>query len=626
MWSKHTHPDSRGGRRAGWPLAGLALLAGSLCGCSESELADGPDRGPGNQPVSYVRLDFAMPTAPAGRAALQPLDNPTGGEDGDGHEVGQTAENTVTDAVAFFFQPVEGAGTGANAAAATPVTAIYFPNLTATSGLGNGGDTDGTTPDAVYTTGTVETSLPNGTYQVLVLANPGEAAPTAAWWNTPGLTLGDVRDHILTTAWQTDGSGNFSDFTMTSAADATLTLASNPKDDPAKTTVDVERVAARVDYTAENSYTCTDPTYQSATVEITGAAVVNNLTAGSYLLKRVSPSTTVTDTYTYMGDETAAGTGAATNYVLDPWTLTKTADSTTFAVNRASVGCAGLYGTYLPDGSQNPNDWADLVQEGAALTGTWGGKSWRRAGYTLENVTLADESGRTYNTAVVFKARFHPAQEGTMAGYEDGETFFAWGANLYPTMEAVMYAAYGENWDDIQNDITSATTWGDVKTAAARLLTNDPSGYDDYVNGLIAEHTDEEELNPDYAAVTLGWNVYMKDFCGYSYTEANGVVLDQFVSSEPGYEKESTREVLTQYGIRTYEDATCYYTWYVRHANDADDETNGPMEYAVVRNNIYKLSVEGIYSLGDDVPGESGLMVHVYVNDWLLLDPETIEM
>ncbi len=626
MWSKHTHPDSRGGRRAGWPLAGLALLAGSLCGCSESELADGPDRGPGNQPVSYVRLDFAMPTAPAGRAALQPLDNPTGGEDGDGHEVGQTAENTVTDAVAFFFQPVEGAGTGANAAAATPVTAIYFPNLTATSGLGNGGDTDGTTPDAVYTTGTVETSLPNGTYQVLVLANPGEAAPTAAWWNTPGLTLGDVRDHILTTAWQTDGSGNFSDFTMTSAADATLTLASNPKDDPAKTTVDVERVAARVDYTAENSYTCTDPTYQSATVEITGAAVVNNLTAGSYLLKRVSPSTTVTDTYTYMGDETAAGTGAATNYVLDPWTLTKTADNTTFTVNGASVGCAGLYGTYLPDGSQNPNDWADLVQEGAALTGTWGGKSWRRAGYTLENVTLADESGRTYNTAVVFKARFHPAQEGTMAGYEDGETFFAWGANLYPTMEAVMYAAYGENWDDIQNDITSATTWGDVKTAAARLLTNDPSGYDDYVNGLIAEHTDEEELNPDYAAVTLGWNVYMKDFCGYSYTEANGVVLDQFVSSEPGYEKESTREVLTQYGIRTYEDATCYYTWYVRHANDADDETNGPMEYAVVRNNIYKLSVEGIYSLGDDVPGESGLMVHVYVNDWLLLDPETIEM
>ena len=51
------------------------------------------------------------------------------------------------------------------------------------------------------------------------------------------------------------------------------------------------------------------------------------------------------------------------------------------------------------------------------------------------------------------------------------------------------------------------------------------------------------------------------------------------------------------------------------------------MEYAIVRNNIYKLTVNSIYSLGGDVPGEDeNIILDVYVNDWLLLDPETLPM
>lgn len=50
------------------------------------------------------------------------------------------------------------------------------------------------------------------------------------------------------------------------------------------------------------------------------------------------------------------------------------------------------------------------------------------------------------------------------------------------------------------------------------------------------------------------------------------------------------------------------------------------MEYAIVRNNIYKLTVESVYSLGDPVPGDKGLRVKVYVNNWLMLDPETLPM
>lgn len=50
------------------------------------------------------------------------------------------------------------------------------------------------------------------------------------------------------------------------------------------------------------------------------------------------------------------------------------------------------------------------------------------------------------------------------------------------------------------------------------------------------------------------------------------------------------------------------------------------MEYAIVRNNIYKLTVKSVYSLGGEVTDDESLIVDVYVNDWLLLDNETLPM
>lgn len=607
MYSKHLSPYRRSGRLPFLPAAGLALLT-ALSGCSGDELAGSADpAAPGGAPVSYVRLDFAMPSAPAGRAALRPLGNPAGGENGDGLEIGQPAENKVSSAVAFFFQPAGDENTGVNAHPSTPVTAVYFPTCTATSAG---------SPDAVYTTGSTPTELKNGTYQVLVVANPGKDQ----WWTAVAgaLTLGQVRDHIQAAAW-TESDDSYSDFVMTSAADATLTLNSNKKEDPATTTVSVERMAARVDYAAgQEKFDCTDPTYKGATVVITGAAVVNNFTAGSYLLKRVTAGTDDLSTYTYLGAETADGAGAATNYVLDPWTADKTEDNHSFTVGSQSVDRAGLYGVYLPEGSQDPNVWAAYVTAGTPMTGTWHGRTWNRAGYTLENVTKAEASGRAYSTAVVFKAKFHPAG---LTGYAEGNTFFAWGSTLYPSMEAVMTAAYGSNWQSIQDAFAAAKTWDEVRETAKRLLTNDPSGYDDYINGLLAADYATGDLDVAERA-TLAWTYYMSNVTGYTATQENGVWsvhVDQISET-------TTREYLAKFGIRTYKDATCYYTWFVRHANDGNDETNGPMEYAIVRNNIYKLLVTGVYSLGDDVPGDETLRVHLYVNDWLLLPREDIVM
>lgn len=567
-------------------VAGCLLMASLAAGCAQEDIDTAPSGGGGMSASSYVSLSFASQQSTPTRS------NPTGGEQGDGDETGQDYENEIKSAVAFFYQ----GNNGVNSDGSTKIMAVATFNVGSYTEPGNG-------IDRTYTTTPQQVDLDDGTYNVLVVANPG-----ADWWTGQSLTLADVRNHIQTTAWTASGS-DYSDFVMTSAADATLTLNSNPESDPAKATVNVERMAARLDYKATGTYKCDDPAYSGATVEITGAALVNNLTAGSYMLKRVADDVNGTN-LSYLGDETPDA-GVQTNYVLDPWTAGKTSANNSFTIGgEANKTAKDLYGEWFGNISQDPNHWAAYVQLGTeVIVGT---ETWQRIGYTLENTTAAEEAGKRYSTGVVFKAKFHPQG---VANYTDGETFFAYGTKIYASMEDMMAGFYGSKFDDLDN-ITSCATWGDVKQfITSTLLTNDPSGYNKYLEGL-AEGKDDSETVANASSLT--WGNYMLNECGYSKDENGKVVLDQ--------NGKVTRIALQPYGTRTYEDATCYYTWWVRHSNDNDDTKKGIMEYAIVRNNIYKLTVNSVYSLGGEVPEEESLIVDVYVNDWLLLDNETLPM
>lgn len=391
--------------------AGCAVtLAALSAGCTQTDLTDGLTGG-GAKIGSYVTLSLTTPSAPAMR------DNPTGGEQGDGTETGQDYENAVKSAVAFFYQ-----GSGVNDAAAIPIqAAVEFRFSESQAVAGEAGI------DRVYTTTPQSVDLDNGTYQVLLVANPG----TDDWWSGKSLTLGDVRNHIQKEAWKQE-NGSYSDFVMTSAADASLTLNFNPQDNPATATVNVERMAARLDYQADGSYTCQDPQYSNATVEITGAALVNNLTAGSYLTKRVATDVNGTTGLSYLGDETLDA-GVQTNYVLDPWTAQKKAGNNSFTIGDATARPASaLYGVWFDDSWADPNQWASYVKAGTPVPD---GSDWQRIGYTLENTTAATEAGSRYSTGVVFKAQFHPQG---LPNYTDGATFFSYGTNLYASMEDMM--------------------------------------------------------------------------------------------------------------------------------------------------------------------------------------------
>lgn len=82
---------------------------------------------------------------------------------------------------------------------------------------------------------------------------------------------------------------------------------------------------------------------------------------------------------------------------------------------------------------------------------------------------------------------------------------------------------------------------------------------------------------------------------------------------------------LSQFGIAKYQDGICYYTYFIKHAEDRDDTKVSPMEYAIVRNNIYQVNVTGINDIGSVTPTDYRLNLECTVTDWVLEDEITID-
>lgn len=585
--------------------AALALMAAS-CSMSDDISADCGRTDDGKQ--VYVKLRVSVPSqAPVSRAG-----DPTGGEAGDSTEVGQTYENSINSVLVFFYR-ADG-NNNINAEASTQIDE-YAHLTTVTEDEENG----------IWVTNPVQVSLDlNTPYNVIVVANPGDIS----WAGTEGRTLGGVRDHIYTQAWTGNDTNGYTNFVM-SSEDGTETIIvkdeNTSENNPATTNVDVERLAARVDYQTnqKNNYDCTDGI---GSVTITGAAIINQLTAGTYLIKRVTQDGSVTDSVTYLGDEEPAGAGGgvATNYVIDPWMADKTAanamlsdGNTPFEVNGTKVNAAGLYEqeTYyptIPDGA-NPEAWADYCKKGTPMKGA--GDGWTRVGYTLENTTLAENTSTAYNTGIVFKAQFTP--EG-VAYYTPGNTFFRYDNTIYTTLTGMMASLNSQHdfAQYVRDAIQGFKSWSDVTEFADGLT--DPTGYADYLKGLAGADADTGFSSDGI----YDWNGYMRYVLGVDESNSkNGPQINQ--------DGINTRDVLftnSKERLRTYYKGQCYYIWWLRHSNNGDDTTNGIMEYAVVRNNIYKVSVSSVSSIGGDIPGAEELRAHVYVNDWVSLEEETLPM
>lgn len=499
---------------------------------------------------AYAYVSLTIHTGTTGNVTRS---NPTGGEDGDGYEDGQTYENAVSNLTLFFYPAALGDG-GVNRDNVNFTAKVYIDQM--------GTSTDGTKPiDKTFTVGPVKVEglKTNQQYHVLAVANADDKTSISS--------LDDLRSATVSTVYtattSAEGTTSYSNFVMASEGDEDPVLEisyDNSENNPATTSIDLERLVARVDYKTigNNEYQLTsDLNQMQVKASITRAFLVNTYNQGTYVLKRVAEGNT-TGAITYLGDESLS------NYVIDPNTSAKT-------LNDASTN-ASWYDHYFPSlNDENSEEWEKWLIVGDKVEDpdpNVENREWYRLGYPKENTSSIDAQGKYYSTGVVFEASYKGID-----GVADGSTFFRYKGTIYPTLEAAMKATYNEAY--FKEDQTFGNF--DILTEYINSLpgNEDPAGYKDYLKTATADNFNGEEWT---------WEYYKQNVLSFD---------------EKGQATAKTREALHDrgYGTETFLNGRGYYIYWIRH-NGGDnatqfDETK-PMAYGIVRNNVYKLTVNSI--------------------------------
>ena len=490
-----------------FPFLPLALcLSACTDEASPSSLAGDEDEGSG------VFVSVVVNTG--GDASTRV---PTGGENGDGlHQPGEGDENKVHDLNVFFFQGNNGINSTGNPGIDCQ---LYFSSAELWA-------SDDDTYYSVAKEVTDNGLLIGETYCVLVIANAGSRL-------TGANTLDALRDYRIAQPVSAD----YTRFLMASASDAgPITIEPRTRNNPVTVSIDVERMAARVDCCWNDSYEVPEdndlPSFGGSSsteadkVEILGASLVNRYRGETWAFKRVTNGLTDLNDITYLDDEAVDNTGHASNYVLDPLT----------ASGKSNSDYNYYYTEYV--NWNVDTDFQKPFNNNEVTSTDDDANTYIRWAYTRENINqadvLSDTNGRElYATGIMFQARYTPA------GFREGDTFY-----VYPN------------------------------------------------NGVRTIYTAAELCNQHY------------DVFG-DLPQANWGDVD---------------------GCEVYDQGRCYYVYWIRHADDNNAAAISPMEYAIVRNNIYQLKINSISGLGTPEPDsnveEVEFDIHVRVKPWAEVEVE----
>lgn len=714
-----------------WTLA-FAVAAVS---CSD-ELEEGGGTGTGNEENGegvYVTVNVSSNVGPTTKA---------GGELGDGDLEDSDVESAVNNVNIFLIPSMQRAEMSendlsiVNGAADTEIASGYTTDLQPATGSIK-------QHDAVAT---VKLSVPEleAWYHVVTVANAGK--------DLGFTTLGQLRDYLQTTAWSGDnnkydenGEGAH-DFVMTThqmyqsdagGSDLYVTAANSDPNHPAETTAYVERLAARIDMrfvsdlVGEKGASLTGNANMNDKVWITGYQVINQLVGGTYLLKRVTGNTaSVTGSiestdankhpYPYLSDEKWGNDNF--NYVLDPWTRSKTYTAagddevqtnfptqinnsgayytgsngsyTQTPVNTASINLAytektgGLYLNHFHEGMNTEDFMKGFSSPVVAIKDiSTTDNEYTPLLYTQENTMDVDQQKNGFSTGVIFEAEYAPEyvsqykESGTGEGYPKVDDKVAYSSL---TTKSFLVADYGrtgttETEDGGTSTITpSRKLSADMRTIAALGL---KAGSDETI--VKAMFTDGE---PDWGTKTqtnvqtvvsnmsggplvVAFQKYLQgkldgisesntfekvknyltwdEFVKASHDAGNGIKyvpsdddLANGIKASDGVEEKTATEVredlMNNYNIAYYAAGTNggknYLKYWIKHEpNGTDNDPMGVMEFAIVRNNVYQLSVTGIRDLGDPLPFTPGkddpdtpdktkdiyIVIKLYVKEWV---------
>ena len=664
--------------------------------CVAVSCSDDLEQGGGNNengatglegPTTYMQVSI--------NPSIQTKANtPDGGEEGDipEGEVGLPSEYKVNDVTIILYRDV-----ATDESDGTNPTSFGPNSVLVGSGYADGLDmavSDETWHDRQATvTVTMTDDQAEGfdgkTYGIIAVTNIGNKSLKNRVHSGDLTTGAQLANLIYTKVWdETDG------FIMSTHNDTyvvggesvsildkvTLRANATPTDAP-DADVHVERLAAKIRiseavkvddfiYTKEESNNL-----GAAKVRLDEVKIVNQLTSGTYLLKRVTspkvdsedekalPTTSVegpnnTKYDLFLGNEIATIAGAGLNYVIDPWTRVKE----NFAPTATNLGERDVLATEYGDGLYTlsyDNDFYPPTADGAGTTadyaGLWkgltGGKSLSSNTteftstqttvdlcYTQENTTSAAMSKNGYSTGALFKATYFPEKwvatktggkgvepvpvqytnaEGNGVEYANITSatktptggFYVYNNVIYKDCEAIFNEAVW-GWQKELDGQEGATIYSYTDFTADEIRSIKKADFNAH---LLAKGDDP-----------FGYIEYLKEKCEDAEADAVFASTDAIETYIDNYMKGQTSNK-----INYYADFVCYYPYWIRHANNEKTPNMGIMEFGIVRNNIYDMSVSAINTLGlsgidkpepdkDDENEEYYFNVRILVKNWVV--------
>lgn len=655
----------------------LLAFAFSVSSCSD-EIGDEPNQENNNEELQGQQTYLTVTI----NSNMTTKASPSGGEEGDGEETGSEEESKVNDVTVILYTDANGN------------TPTQFTGDCKLVGVGYEDDIDDmeTSTDSWHKYQTTVTmtvtmirtgSFDGKTYGIIAVTNLGSKTTLAdrirstdidtgaalanflqkkVWDNSQGFVMSTHNDTY------TSGSPIFDKVTLKAGANATNAPTAS---------VHVERLAAKIrinEATNVSNFIYTINSGAEAKVRLDQVAIVNKLTSGTYLLKRVTQD--VTDCYTelsttsvandiFLGNESTDRDGFGINYVIDPWTRAKetiTPSETNLTQRDALIGAsltspsANATLSYDNDfvGDNYAAMWTSFGSDVVNLS-SYSGTFPLHLAYTQENTTSLKMQKNGYSTGAIFKATYFPKKwavtkttvSGTTVGtveaeeidYNGTETgtgydaissttapadfkFYVYEGNIYKDYESIFNEFVWKQQGSLSGQPGATIySYSDFKTTdivnikVADFFNLPLAGFSDpfdYIDYLIEKYD------------TNGDGKYDSNDTGYAAdkTFAAADAIDTYLSADAN--KATINAV-----VLPYENGVCYYPYWIRHATNDDPKQMSVMEFAIVRNNIYDLTVTGISGLGlsgaekpnpgkDDEGDKYYFNVEIYVKNWVL--------
>lgn len=371
--------------------------------------------------------------------------------------------------------------------------------------------------------------------------------------------------------------------------------------------IKVERAVARFDFKdgsnnkeESNTYIFGENNEKQATlkIELTKMALVN-MSKNFYYLRRVSDDGLPNGANFKIGG-TEYDNGVKANYVVDTdandkYTekhdhTYKFSDAFNFCLGHQTENAWSIDPTareqWFTETISNVLKGEDDNSEGWTPTDKRkeGYKIWR---YVTENtIPGINNQNNGITTGIVFKGKIRPVSGKTPTNLEEVLNSPNLEGNESPNDPILYYYANKlyVRWDEVHNAAIVEGKGSDLYNAAFGTPSNEVTKIEG-TSDLAENKYSNDTKSPDYLwrawqTTSTGKAAALKAF-KKAATDA-GITLYQ--ASKEGNDEEAGYY--------------CYYFYWNRHNDNGNNGVMGPMEFAVVRNNVYKLSVTEIKRLG----------------------------